>query len=196
MKFISEISSSIKEIAYFVIIISLISNLISNEKYIKHIKLFTGIILILIIINPLLKFFNSGGSLKNVFEEESMVNNINELNRSLSGIEENISSQTINDYQVCINKKVKGDLEKEGYNVERVDSVIENKENPSEEENTFEIAKIDVYLLENSDQNQISVNKVVIGENKKKVYQVSDIYIMDYIKENYNINEKIINIYR
>ena len=80
-------SGYIKNICYYVIISTILFNIFPSEKYMKYIKLFSGFILVLIIISPITGILKKDGDISRFFSE--YVDSMNECN-----LEENIE-----DYQ-------------------------------------------------------------------------------------------------
>lgn len=99
-----EIKEIIKEIAIFLILINIISTVIPEDRYKKYIQIISGLVIILIIFNPLNKYLNEN-ILYNSFEKIYKENEIVEMDKSLSNLNEDIVKVTINNYEKSIMKK-------------------------------------------------------------------------------------------
>ena len=64
----------IKNICIFMLVITLILNIFPEKSYIKYIKLFAGILLLLIVFNPILKIKNSNLDIGKIIEKYYEVN--------------------------------------------------------------------------------------------------------------------------
>lgn len=73
----------IKNICYYVIITTILFNVFPDEKYVKYIKLFSGFILIMIILTPLTKTFNKDFEFQNIIYEFSIDTEQGELENEI-----------------------------------------------------------------------------------------------------------------
>ena len=79
----------IKEILFFLILTAVINNLLPNNSYKKYVRLFTGLILIIILISPILPYLKMDSAklgdytldIENNNELESIERKLEELGR-------------------------------------------------------------------------------------------------------------------
>src|SRR5574344_79655 len=133
------ISSMIKELAIFMLIINILSSIVPTENYKKHFKIIAGIVLIIIIIQPISKIFGNN-NLVELFEDKYMTSEITELNRSLGNVNKEICDKSIDSYQLELNEKIKNVLENEKISVESVNSKITY----DEDKDIMRIERVDI----------------------------------------------------
>ena len=68
----SEIMGWIKNVFCFTVILSVIYQFLPENTYLKYIKVFGGIIMAVLVMQPVLKFVNEDISLEEIIETESM----------------------------------------------------------------------------------------------------------------------------
>ena len=71
----------IKNIAYYLILVTAMMHIIPNESYQKYIRLFTGMILILLLSTPILKLFGA-------YQESETLSYMKEYQEKLDQIQE------------------------------------------------------------------------------------------------------------
>lgn len=94
----NQITDVIREIAIFLILINIISSLVPGESYKKYLKMILGIIIILIVINPLWKIVNGTG-LYDMFAKEYKESRIIEMDKSLGSLNNQINDIALKDYE-------------------------------------------------------------------------------------------------
>lgn len=88
------INDYIKNICYYVILTTVIFNMFPNEKYMRYIKIFSGFVLILIIVYPITNYF------ENDFDFDEIVN---EFAISTGGEE---LEENIDEYEMKIEERI------------------------------------------------------------------------------------------
>ena len=63
----------IKNIGYFLILMSLVSNVMPDNSYKKYCRMFCGLILVVLVINPFYEFLNYEGEIKDIFAMRSLL---------------------------------------------------------------------------------------------------------------------------
>lgn len=79
---------TVKNICAFVLMITVVDNLLSSDVYKKYIRLFTGIVLIIMIIKPLYELPDAGKDI-----EEKIIQYVNEC------VDRGIASDTLDDME-------------------------------------------------------------------------------------------------
>lgn len=110
----------VKEIAIFLIVVNILSSLMPDDNYKKYLKMLSGIILILIIIQPLHVFFNDS-ELEDMVKRQIEESNIVELNKSLAGINEEIGNGAKKIYEEEIKNSICDFLKKNSIQTDNVE---------------------------------------------------------------------------
>lgn len=100
----------IKNICYYVIISTILFNIFPDEKYVKYIKLFSGFILIMIVLPPIAKIFNKDFEFKDIVYEFSIETEQGKLEKEICEYESIIGerikeSETVYKYDENIDKE-------------------------------------------------------------------------------------------
>lgn len=168
------LTDTMREIAVFVIFVNIISCVIPGDNYKKYLKLVSGIITIIILIKPILKY-SDGGDLYNTFLMEYKKSQVAEADKSLSNINKEIADITLADYTREINENIYTFLSEKGFKTDCIDAKLEVEENGT-----------------------IVVKKLIIKFKNmgydKNLKDTTTIYIYDIIFEKYNISKEVIEV--
>ena len=165
----------VKEIAIFLIVVNILSSLMPNKNYQKYLKVLSGIVLILIILEPLQIFFDST-KLEELVERNLNESNIVELNQSLSGVNEEIGKQAKEMYEQEIADSISKYLVQQGIEINQITVEMEiNQEDALELKEVVISLKDESYKLEEAEE---SGNR--IPETRKQ-------YVKNLVAENYGI---------
>lgn len=169
----------VREIAIFLIVVNILSSLMPEEIYKKYLKMLSGIILILIIIQPLQVLFNET-ELEDMVERQIKESNIVELNQSLSGINEEIGKSAKKMYEEEIKTSIFEFLDK---NDIRTDSIEVNLEISDD-------ALVISEILIETEGSQIVDN----NEEGKENYaaETRNLYIRNLVADTFGINRELI----
>lgn len=187
---ITAIYNWIKNIAFYMILITAVMNVIPNKNYKKYINLFTGIVMIILVISPISTILGANARLdtnfiKNIYNQE-----IKNIKLDTYQISDTSSSNLLEEYKNKISEQVEEIVNKEGYFV--VDSkVVMEEDRDSEDYGTLK--GIQVVLSNEEKKNQkIVVNKIEIG--KKQFENPEEISVKNVIDDFYNIGLDNINV--
>lgn len=167
------ITDSVREIAVFLILVSVITNFIPEGNYKKYIRVISGIIIILIVINPIQKIFH-GDEFTVMFENEYKKKELIEMKISMDGINSEIYQKTLEEYEKEIGNYIKNQLEERGFNIRNI------------------CIKMDV------DKDVLYLKEVFIevgdryGTYNEGVGKSTGEFIKSYLCEEYGIEEEII----
>lgn len=117
----------VKEIAVFLIVVNILSSLMPDDNYRRYLKMLSGIILILIVIQPLHVFFDDS-ELEDLVERQIKESNIVELDKSLSGINEEIGNSAKKLYEEEVKNSIGNFLEKNGILTDTIEIDMEINE--------------------------------------------------------------------
>ena len=104
----------VKNIVFFLLIISIINNLAGDSRYKKYINLITGMILIILVISPLTNLFNINEKIDYYFEKNTFEVGTEDISNKLIKIENEQKASIIKEYEKEIEKQTAQLLEKEG----------------------------------------------------------------------------------
>lgn len=104
----------VKKLAVFYVISSLLISMSSNEKYKKYISTFVGIVMIIILINPVFSLFSHDLRSKkrlSINENEIM---LNEIKNEISDINSRNAQRVIEEYKSYIKKDIEEKISEYG----------------------------------------------------------------------------------
>lgn len=78
----------IENIAFYMVIITVAMQMIPNNSYKKYIRFFTGLILILMLANPILKIFGMEQELQEFYKSAEYQQKVKEIERATKYLEE------------------------------------------------------------------------------------------------------------
>lgn len=180
----------IKNIAFYMILITAVMNVIPNNNYKKYINLFTGIVMIILVVSPISRILGASTRLdtnfiKNIYNQE-LIN----LKVDAYQISNSSSSKLLEEYKNEISNQIEEIVNKEGYFV--VESKIVMNED-RESDNYGNLEGIQVALSTQEKKNQkILVDKIQIGQ--KKFENPEEISVKNVIDDFYNVGLDNINV--
>ncbi|MBT9778917.1 sporulation protein [Clostridium sp. MCC353] len=164
-----ELYGWVKNITCYLIFITVAVNLLPNKKYEKYIRLFAGMVLILLVVKPLTGSLRLEDKISRYFESISFQNEAEELKNDLIGMETMRLAKVIEQYQ----EAVAGDLEQmaqmEGFYPVSTSVTIEGDQ---EKENFGQVTRISMTVsTETGPQETVvePVEKVEIGNRDQVV---------------------------
>lgn len=75
-------------IAYYMILITVFMQVVPNAAYKRYIRLFTGFLLILLLLDPIFSIFGAGGNLAGLYDGSAYEDKIEEIEESSKYLEE------------------------------------------------------------------------------------------------------------
>lgn len=166
----------IRNIAVFMILVSVIVNLLPKNHYEKYVRLFTGMVMIILLIKPVSTLFQLSDRLDRVFTLDIWKQELTGLELDFAGLSEELEDKRMETYGEQLKGQVAFLLEEEG--VELVDLEYEICLE-KEEENYGKITNMKVYLA------------------KQGVSKVDSVFLKEYENaENSRIKERICEYYQ
>ncbi len=192
----SEIKDWVIAIVGFILIMSLISHLVSGRKFLKYIRFFMGLILILIVLRPTGKVF----SIEKIYNDilrvcigKMELNNVK--TELVTGVGEYTDS-VLSSYKAAISETIKGIVEEKGYKVNDIEAEIVTDENS---EDYGIITGLKVFLSAEQKDNKIKVDKIQIGDEAVNAVSQAGNYIFDELKKHiagqFNLNSEDIDVF-
>lgn len=180
----------IKNIAFYMILITAVMNVIPNNNYKKYINLFTGIVMIILVISPISNFLGASTRLdtnfiKNIYNQE-----LNNIKVDAYQISDTSSSKLLEEYKNEISQQVDEIVKKEGYFV--VESkIVMNEDRDSDNYGNLEGLQVVLSTQEKKNQ-KIVVDKIQIG--KKQFENPEEISVKNVLDDFYNVGLDNINV--
>lgn len=192
----SEILSWIKSIAFYLILITVILNILPNNNYKKYVKVFTGMILVILVISPFSKLLNLDDKFDYFFESKQFSQELNEMRVSLVHAEEGSYDAMLSKYEDYIKDQLSSIVEQEGLYLNDVNIVFDETEDGEE----MTVKSLDLIVSSQKKENaSIVIEKIRIqtdeeNNNMNENESVAEINIKKSIRDFYNISENNINI--
>lgn len=108
------LNDAMKNISVFIILTTLINNLLTESTYKKYIRFFTGMVLIAIIINPIIRLVSSGESIFDEIRVNDLIIKSDELKDDLMLCEEDAGSVIEEQYNEITGDIIADIADKEG----------------------------------------------------------------------------------
>lgn len=205
------IYSWVKNIVIFMVLISVVTNLMGKSSYKKYINLISGIILVILVISPFLKVFQLNNTLDYYFTTNSLVADAGDaldMEEKFSSTETKQKEAIFTQVKKKIGDKVKELLEKENIQVENM-SVTLDEDNKSS--NYGSLLKLDIKGVyggkkkQKEEKEAIKIEQVVIDsinikkekgskEDTKNILSPVEINAKKVLSDFYNLKADNINI--
>lgn len=201
------IYSWVKNIVIFLVLTTIITNLLGKSSYKKYVNLVTGIILVILVISPLLKLFQLDKTLDYYFTNNSLLAEAEDINDELVNAEENQKDTIFEEYKTEIGKQVGNLLEKEDLYLVSCEVTVDEDESSSSYGNILSMDVTASYIRsdkeqESSEIKDIKIEDIKIGEDMEpgkddendNTLSPSEINAKNLLSDFYNMNPDNINI--
>lgn len=164
----------VRNIGYFLILMSLVSNVMPDNSYKKYCRMFCGLILMVLVINPFYDFINLDGDLSDAFANASYKSQVAYLENQLINNDNSMNEQLIEQYEQLIMDECQGIAGDEGlYILDVKVDILEEEDMILTGLNITVTTDIDMYLEEQEKTNdngnsedKINIDKIKVGENE------------------------------
>lgn len=140
----------VRNIGYFLILMSLVSNVMPDNSYKKYCRMFCGLILMVLVINPFYDFMNMEGDFDDMFANASFKAQINELENQLITNDDIMNKKVIREYELLILDELQKFAKEEGIYI--LDITVDIEENESMEET--KLSRLNVFITMNATKYQ------------------------------------------
>lgn len=187
---ITEIYQWVKDIAFYMILITAVMNVIPNNNYKKYINLFTGMVMIILVLAPISGWLGvdtrfDTNFIKNMYSQE-----LSSMKFDTYELKEDTTTKIFDEYENEIGLQVEKLVKEEGYYMVKSDIVMDEDK---ESEQYGNLESINVVISEEEQENQkISVSKIQIGENQ--IENPEEISVKNVIDDFYNVGLDNINV--
>jgi stage III sporulation protein AF len=200
-----EIYTWIRNIVIYMIMNTIIMNLLGNKSYKKYISIVSGMILVLIVISPLMKFMELDENLDYYLQINDFAIETSEFKNDLNRMEEEQSNAIFAEYEDKIGLQIKDLLSEETVYLDSFHLSIDR----DTKSNTFgEILRMDITAnMKQSEEegreerlqiDEIDIARISMSEQEEKTSQKlpspMEINIKNKLSDFYNIEQGNINI--
>lgn len=155
----------VQNILVYVVIVSVLKGLISNPKYSQYFQFFSGIILILLLLSPILNLLKYESRWYGILEENILQMDLDEIKEEMKIADEKFADMVEEEYKQALQGQVEDMAERHGVGIKEANVELAW----SGEE--WEIEEISVLTEENlqtgQQEDRISIEAVEIGEDNK-----------------------------
>lgn len=208
----NEIYNWVKNIVIFLVLTTIITNLLGKSSYKKYVNLITGIILVILVISPLLKLFQLDKTMDYYFTTNSLLAEAEDMNGRLMDAQTGQITTILKEYKEQIGKQVGNLLDEEDLYLKDIKVIIDEDENSS----TFgKLLSLDIAAGHTKSDNgenlsdkdkpvkidTVRIEDVKIGSKKEadpgsnsRILTPDEINIKNLLSDFYNMNPDNINI--
>lgn len=202
----NEIYAWVKNIIIFLVLTSIISNLLGKSSYKKYINLVTGIILVILVISPLLKLFQLDKTLDYYFTTNTLLADAQDLDSQLKDMESGQRVAIFNEYKEQIKIQVAKILEDEKIQIYDIEVTIDEDDSSSNYGNITSLTVMGGHVVkEESSKAAVNIDNIKIDKIKiekqeeessseKNYLSPEEINAKNKLSDFYNINTDNINI--
>ena len=164
----------IRNIGYFLILMSLVSNVMPDNSYKKYCRMFCGLILMVLVINPFYNLLNLDGDLSDAFANASYKSQVEDLENQLINNDSSMKGRIIEEYEQLIMDECQGIAADEGlYILDVKVDILEEEDMTLTGINMTVTTDVDRYLEEQEKKNdnvnreyKINIDKIEVGDNE------------------------------
>lgn len=186
----------VKNLAVFLIFISIIRNLLPKSHYEKYVKLFTGMLVILLVLQPLSGFLGVQDRIDTLFSLDLYSQEMDEMKEDFVQAGSGYENALLEEYEDQIKKQVTLLLKEEGVQVSQIDFYVCMEEGADEYGN---ISRMEVYLGEEEEKNSDKFPTIPTPEielEKERAEQTENGFLSDYQRiDEEKLAEKICDYY-
>jgi stage III sporulation protein AF len=196
----------IKNIIIFLVLTTIITNLLGKSAYKKYINLITGMILLILVISPLFKLLNLEDSLDYFFSANYLLAETKEINVKLNEMEDKKIESIILEYKEKIKTQIETILESEDLYINSMTLTIDEENNSLTYGQIQNLDIIASYVrvkdeVKPKKVDKINIGKIKIGENNeseqenvREILTPNEINVKKRLSDFYNMNPDNINI--
>lgn len=184
-----ELFAYIKPIIFFLILESVLLSLISDVSFKKMVKLFCGVVLVLLVLRPIAALLGLEGTAGDFLKDEGLRQELEQCEKLIQSQDDYIAQKYGEKYRSIVMENVKEIVEQEGYQL----SACEVRMN---EENGVEGMMLEVF--EGEEETLISVRtevEISVNTEEKKTQEEPEIIkIKNTISQIYQLKETDVTI--
>lgn len=193
----------IRNLVVYMILNTIIMNLLGNSSYKKYVSIASGMLLVLLVVSPIMSLLKLDEQLDYFFETNSFAVEASDFKNSLQTMEQRQSEAIFSDYKERIKKKIEDMLSEEAVYVKKFNVAfqtdVESKNFGQILWMSLELSQQKEDTLKQVDQvRSIDISKIIIEEKREevqdKVPSPTEIKLKNKLSDFYNIEPANINI--
>lgn len=169
----SEIYSAVKNLIFFLLLTTVVSNLLGKSSFKKYLHIFVGLIVILIVIKPILSWTNMVNKVDHYYDLNVYQSDSKDISAEIVGAEKGYQNQVVISYKNAIKNQIQVLLSNYGLTVKELTVDIEEN---IENENCGRIYAITLQATKKEKEestkkpsiapiDQVTIDKVKLNEN-------------------------------
>lgn len=197
-----KIYSLVKDIVVYLILVTIIMNLVGKSSYRKYISIFTGMVLILIIAKPIVSLFNLSDTFNYYFDNNLFMVEAKDYNDELMAADDKGKQAILTEYQNIVKDQIEMVLNRYNLYPSSMNTLLDTDESSGDYGMVTEITIVAAFTREDStvESSDIKVDKIMINqdikiEGKEKKEQ-SDIESGAYEDTKKKIREELSNSFQ
>ena len=186
----------VRNIVIYLILNTVIMNLLGSSSYKKYVSIVSGMILLLIVLSPFLKLLRMDGIMDYYLNSNIYNSEARDFKRELKLMEDKQRDEVFTDYKEKIKEQVEELISKDGLYIYDFDLVM-NMDEDSEDFGHIKDIKIEAGYekYESAPVQKISIDRIVISEKTlQKIDSPEEIQIKNKLSDFYNMEQDNINI--
>ena len=187
----------VKNIAFYMILMTLVLNIIPNNNYYKYIKLFSGMIMVVLVLSPIMEFLNLDSSMEHYFKTITFTEEVNQIKPLLEEADNERFSAVISEYRVGIEREMSRQAQVYGLKLQNADiDLCEDIE--AEAFGTIVFASLVVSYEEEKSPIYIEPVKIMESSGSERESSASTaetVKLKEQLIKDYNLKEEQLQIY-
>lgn len=179
----------VQNILVYVVIVTVLRGLISNPKYSQYFQFFSGVIMILLMMSPILTVFQYENEWYSILEEKVLKMDLDHIKEEMNIADGRFEEMVREEYKETVKKQVMMMAEENGLNAEEV--LVDIKQGDEEWQIQEISVKSGTILGDQKEQEKLSVEAVQIEGDKQKNIN----YPMEDYKYSKRLKKQICNYF-
>ncbi|WP_455714091.1 stage III sporulation protein AF [Anaerosporobacter sp.] len=164
-----QIYSLVRNIVVYIILVTIIMNLVGKSSYRRYISIFTGMVLILIVTKPILSLFNLSDTFNYYFKNNLFMVESKDYNDELMAADEAGKQAILSEYQNIVKDQIETVLTRYKLYPSTVNASLDSDESSDEYGLVTEITIVAAFTREDKTiaSSDINVDKIMINQDIK-----------------------------
>lgn len=164
-----KIYSLVKDIVVYLILVTIIMNLVGKSSYRKYVSIFTGMVLILIIAKPIVSLFNLSDTFNYYFDNNLFMVEAKDYNDELMAADDRGKQAILTEYQNIVKNQIEMVLNRYNLYPSSMNTLLDTDESSGDYGMVTEITIVAAFTREDStvESSDIKVDKIMINQDIK-----------------------------
>ena len=120
-----EIYSAVKNLIFFLLLVTVFMNLLGKSSFRKYINIFVGLIIILIVIKPVLSWTDNLDKVDHYYDLNAYQSDAKDISAEIVGAEAGYQKQVVSSYKSAIKKQIETQIKNYGLTIDKLAVTIE-----------------------------------------------------------------------